>query len=75
MPNPCPTTPATCLCPHPQVHAHNLAVARGGPDAPTHCLRLNRFADWSKDEFDRVMLPKKWAREHGMLKDDKVRRG
>lgn len=60
-----------------QIVAHNakVALADAGPsgspsdeagDVPGHTLKLNHFADWSREEFDRVMLPKKWKREHGM---------
>lgn len=42
-----------------QVQAHNAAVAAGGPGAPTHTLGLNRFADWTREEFERIMLPNK----------------
>lgn len=34
-------------------------------DAVGHTLELNHFADWSRDDFDRVMLPLKWKRDHG----------
>ncbi|KAF8061334.1 cfaD [Scenedesmus sp. PABB004] len=53
-----------------RVLAHNRAAAAGGTagGAPGHTLALNRFADWRREEFDRVMLPKKWKRERGLLK-------
>jgi len=34
-------------------------------EAVGHTLELNHFADFSRDEFDRVMLPLKWKRDHG----------
>jgi len=47
-----------------QVLAHNAAVARGGPDVPTHKLRLNRFADWTLEEYRSIMLSKRaWSDE------------
>ncbi len=33
---------------------------------PTYSLELNKFADWSREEFERVMLPNKWKRDHGL---------
>lgn len=50
-----------------KILAHNKQVAAGGDTAAatTHTLELNHFADWSRDEFDRVMLPLKWRRDHG----------
>jgi Cathepsin propeptide inhibitor domain (I29) len=56
-----------------RIMAHNAAAASGGPDAPAHTLALNRFADWSREEFDRVMLPKKWRRERGLGGTPQVR--
>ena len=53
------------MTPPTQIAAHNAAYARGGPGAPSHKLRLNRFADWSRGEFDRVMLPNKARRARG----------
>jgi uncharacterized protein YchJ len=38
-------------------------VGRG--DVTGHTLKLNQFADWSREEFDRVMLPRKWQQDHG----------
>lgn len=46
-----------------KVLAHNKAEAAAR--AAGHTLELNHFADWSRDEFDRVMLPLKWKRDHG----------
>jgi hypothetical protein len=57
---------------HPQILAHNAAAAAGGPGAPAHTLRINRFADVPRDEFERVMLPNKWAADRGLLRDAKV---
>ncbi|KAF6265677.1 hypothetical protein COO60DRAFT_1697673 [Scenedesmus sp. NREL 46B-D3] len=50
-----------------KVALHNSKAASGAADAPGHTLKVNHFADWSREEFDRVMLPKKWKREHGIL--------
>jgi hypothetical protein len=50
-----------------KVLSHNNKAASGAADAPRHTLKVNHFADWSREEFDRVMLPKKWKREHGIL--------
>jgi hypothetical protein len=45
------------------------AAAAGSPAAAAaaggHTLELNHFADMSREEFDRVMLPLKWRRDHG----------
>jgi hypothetical protein len=46
-----------------KILAHNKAEAAG--QAAGHTLELNHFADWSRDEFDQVMLPLKWKRDHG----------
>jgi hypothetical protein len=51
-----------------KVAAHNSKAASSAADAASHTLKVNHFADWSREEFDRVMLPKKWQREHGLLK-------
>jgi hypothetical protein len=50
-----------------KIASHNSKAASGAADAPRHTLKVNHFADWSREEFDRVMLPKKWKREHGIL--------
>lgn len=50
-----------------KVTSHNSKAASGAADAPGHTLKVNHFADWQREEFDRVMLPKKWKREHGIL--------
>lgn len=42
-------------------HNKNAAAAAEG----SQTLELNHFADWSREEFDRVMLPLKWKRDHG----------
>ncbi|KAI8474230.1 MAG: cysteine proteinase [Monoraphidium minutum] len=49
-----------------RIAAHNAAAAAGNPGAPTHTLALNRFADWSRAEFERVMLPNKMRRMVGV---------
>jgi hypothetical protein len=49
-----------------KILAHNKkATAASGDGATGHTLELNHFADWSRDDFDRVMLPLKWKRDHG----------
>lgn len=53
--------------------AKAASAATGGPEKSesegvgvvSHTLELNHFADWDRDEFDRVMLPLKWRRDHG----------
>eukprot|EP00879_Flechtneria_rotunda_P020025 GHRR01021053.1.p1 GENE.GHRR01021053.1~~GHRR01021053.1.p1 ORF type:complete len:405 (+),score=139.61 GHRR01021053.1:1350-2564(+) len=40
-------------------------------DAPSHILGLNHFSDWSREQFDRVMLPNKWRRERGFQNKQK----
>jgi hypothetical protein len=50
-----------------KIASHNSKAASGAAGAPGHTLKVNHFADWSREEFDRVMLPKKWKREHGIL--------
>jgi len=62
-----------------KVMAHNIKVAaaasRAGnadADAPGHTLKLNQFSDWRREEFDRVMLPKKWKRDHGQQDPQQV---
>jgi hypothetical protein len=62
-----------------KVMAHNIKVAaaasRAGnadADAPGHTLKLNQFADWRREEFDRVMLPKKWKRDHSQQDPQQV---
>eukprot|EP00775_Hariotina_reticulata_P009003 gene9003-9176_t len=59
---------------------HNIKVAaavasRGDADAdtPRHTLKLNQFSDWRREEFDRVMLPKKWKRYHGQQEPQQPR--
>jgi len=42
-----------------------ISAACGTADAPGYSLKLNHFADMDRDEFDRVMLPRKWRRSHG----------
>ncbi|GBF93582.1 hypothetical protein Rsub_06302 [Raphidocelis subcapitata] len=39
-----------------RIDAHNAAVVRGGPDAPTHTLALNRFGDWTREEREGALL-------------------
>lgn len=51
-----------------KIMAHNKQAASApaaGDEGPSHTLGLNHFADWSREEFDRVMLPLKWKRDHG----------
>lgn len=46
-----------------KIMTHNKKTATASAGSQT--LELNHFADWSRDEFDRVMLPLKWKRDHG----------
>ena len=43
-------------------------------EAGSYSLGLTRFADWDREEFDRVMLPKKWRRDH-VIPEKKVSKG
>jgi hypothetical protein len=46
-----------------KILTHNQKAATASAGSQT--LELNHFADWSREEFDRVMLPLKWKRDHG----------
>lgn len=55
-----------------KIMAHNKHAAStaapataAGAEGLSHTLELNHFADRSREEFDRVMLPLKWKRDHG----------
>lgn len=55
-----------------KIHTHNAAVAKAAApgsssaQSVSHKLALNHFADWPREAFDRVMLPRKWKRDHGV---------
>jgi hypothetical protein len=46
-----------------KIMTHNKKAATATAGSQT--LELNHFADWSREKFDRVMLPLKWKRDHG----------
>lgn len=50
-----------------RVAAHNAAVSRGGPGAPTHTLRLSHLSDVPPAEYERLVMPRKWMRRHGRI--------